>query len=71
MIDKDLKNLVMSRLETLPDDIEISVGDLGLFSKTDLIADVEAETEVGKKMIEIELRFMRDLVNGQLYQNLE
>jgi len=71
MIDKDLKNLVMSRLETLPDDIEISVGDLGSFSKTDLIADVEAETEVGKKMIEIELRFMRDLVNGQLYQNLE
>lgn len=71
MIDKDLKNLVMSRLETMPDDIEISVGDLGSFSKIDLIAGVEAETEVGKKMIEIELRFMRDLINGQLYQNLE
>jgi len=70
MMDQDLKNMVIGRLSTIPEGMEISVGSFGSFKKDDLIKNVKDETEVGKKMVDIELTYMKDLISGKLYKNL-
>ena len=69
-MDQDLKNMVIGRLLTIPEDMEISIGSFGSFKKDDLIKNIKDETEVGKKMVDIELTYMKDLISGKLYKNL-
>ena len=69
-MDQNLKNMVMGRLQTIPEGVEISVGNSGSFKKDDLIRNIKDETEVGKKMVDIELAYMKDLISGKLYKNL-
>ena len=63
-ISEDIKQLVILRLETLPSDKKISIGSYGDFRKEELIAHVEKEDEIGKKMVEVELEFLRALKKG-------
>jgi len=70
MIDQDLKNMVIGRLLSIPESMEISVGSFGSFKKDDLIRNIKEETEIGKKMVDIELTYLKDLISGKLYKNL-
>lgn len=63
-ISEDIKKLVVLRLETLPSDKKISIGSFGDFKKEELITHVKKEDEVGRKMIEIEMEFLRALKEG-------
>lgn len=63
-ISKEIKELVITRLETLPTDKKISIGGFGEFTKDELINNVKEESEVGKKIIEIELEFLRAFKKG-------
>ena len=63
-ISEDIKQLVILRLETLPSDKKISIGSYGDFIKEELVTHVEKEDEIGKKMVEIELEFLRALKKG-------
>lgn len=62
----EIKELVLARLETLPSNKKISIGSSGEFSKDELIAHVKKGDPVGKKIIDIELSFLRALKTGQL-----
>ena len=66
-LDEDIKQLVVARLRSLPPDREISIGADGSFKKEELIGHVEEEDSVGRKMIEIEMSFLRALKEGVLY----
>lgn len=65
--EQEIKAIVVARLQTLPDGKEISIGEKGDFTKEDLIKHVENGDEIGKKMIEIEMNFLRALKDGLLY----
>jgi len=60
-ISDEILNLVIARLETIPDNVEISIGGEGKFTVKELIERVRAQDEVGKKMIEIQLAYLRSL----------
>ena len=62
-----IKKLVVSRLDALPANVSISVGSEGHFNKVELIKQIENDTEIGKKMIEIELEYLRRLKEGIFY----
>lgn len=66
--DQEIKQLVIERLKTLPENTGISVGSMGDFNKAELIEHVEKGDEVGRKMIEVELNFLRGLKEGVLYE---
>ena len=68
MNEQEIKDLVVARLKTLPDDKSISVGSAGEFTKDDLIAHVEQGDKIGEKMIEIEMNFLQALKEGVLYE---
>lgn len=68
-INKDIQALVIERLRTLPDDKNISIGSDGEFTKEDLISHVEKRDDLGKKIIDIEMSFLRGLKEGILYDS--
>ena len=60
-ISEDIMNLVTARLETIPSNIELSVGNEGSFSVEELIERVKKQDDIGKKMIEMQLAYLRSL----------
>jgi len=69
-ISEDLKDLVIARLDVLPSDKRISIGSIGEFTKEELIDSVKEGNEVGRKIIELELNFLRALKDGTLLEEL-
>lgn len=65
-IKEEIKKIVIARLETLPPDKKISIGSAGDFSRDELIEKVKKGDPVGKKIIQIELEFLRSLKKGIL-----
>jgi len=63
----EIKNLVITRLETLPSDAVVSLGSNSEFTKDQIIESVRNGDENGKKMIEIEMTFLQGLKDGILY----
>ena len=59
-----IKKLAIIRLQTLPQNKKISIGSYGDFSKEELINHIKKGDEIGKKLIEIELKFLRALKEG-------
>ena len=66
-IQQDIKELVIIRLETMPSDKRISMQS-GEFSKEELIEHVKKEDKIGKKIIEVEMEFLRALKEGTIYE---
>ena len=61
-----LKELVLARLNVMPQDISISIGDKNLDKKA-LTEHVQSEDEIGNQMMEMELEFLQDLASGAIY----
>ena len=70
-IDEQVKKVVIANLQGLSPDLRMHIGSMGEFSREELIDNVEKETEVGTKIVEIQLNFLRSLKEGIFYgQNL-
>lgn len=67
-LSEDIKELVIFRLETLPANRKISIGSQGEFTKDELIDHVKKEDAVGKKIVEVELEFLRAIKEGVMYE---
>lgn len=64
---EEIKALVVERLKTLPSNMKISIGSKGSFTKENLIAKVKKGDATGKKIIEVELEYLRALKRGDLF----
>ncbi len=60
-MNEEIKQLVIARLEVLPEDTGISIGSDGEFTKGELIKRVEQGDEIGQKIIEVELNYLKGL----------
>lgn len=67
-INKEIKELIIARLDAIPQNKKISIGKYGDFTKEQLIENVKNDSEVGKKIIEIELEFLRAMKRGIVVQ---
>lgn len=65
--DESVKELVLTRLETLPSGAVISIGSGQELTKEELIKSVREGSDMGQKIIEIEMSFLQSLKNGILY----
>ena len=70
-ITKELKELVIARIEAYPKNFGISIGMDKDYSKNELIKNVEKETTVGKQIVEIEWEFLQDMIKGNIYNSLD
>ncbi|MBU4274837.1 hypothetical protein KKE19_03415 [Patescibacteria group bacterium] len=67
-IDEELKKIVIARLEVFPSDKKISIGSAGEFTKQEMIENIEKGTDVGEKIIEVELNYLQNLKEGIFYE---
>ena len=65
--DKDMKELVKARLNVLPENISVSIGKEGTFSRDELIDHVEKEDNIGQKVSQVEMEFLQAIKTGELY----
>ena len=64
---KDVRDLVKARLDTMPRNIKISIGSEGSFSKEELKEHVDKKDSIGEKIVEIDMEFLQALKRGVLY----
>lgn len=64
-----LKQLVLARLNVMPDGIRLSIGSSSDLTKQELIEYVKSEDEIGKQFMSMELEFLQDLASGAIYGN--
>lgn len=64
----EMKELVVARLKTLSPDKKLSVGSSGDFTRDELIEHVEKKDELGEKIIEIQMQYLRSLKEGIFYE---
>jgi hypothetical protein len=57
--DNEIRKLVLARLSVLSEDTIISVGSEGSFSRDELISSVETGDELGNKIAQIEMEWLR------------
>ncbi|MDP2860669.1 MAG: hypothetical protein Q8N98_03045 [bacterium] len=66
---KEIIELVKARLSIMPVDAVLSVGSDGEFNRDELIKEVENNTDMGKKIVEIQMQYLRLLKEGIFYAN--
>lgn len=64
---KEFKQLVLARLSTIPTDALLSIGKFGTFSRNQALKEIEEESETGKLLIKIQIRYLQKLKEGILY----
>lgn len=62
-ISQEIKDLVIARLEVLPEDTGISIGSAGEFTRDELIERVRQGDEIGQKIVQVELSYLKSLKN--------
>ena len=67
--DKEIRELVIERLKNLSSNLKVSIGSLGEFSKDELIKNVQEKNDVGKKIIEIQLEYLRAFKEGLFFKD--
>ena len=66
----ELKELVIARLDIMPPNFKLSIGNKGTFDKQELMEHVKKGDDVGKQIIEMQVNFIRALTSGRLTQTL-
>jgi len=61
---EEIKELIIARLMSMPENHKVSIGSSGEFDKYDLIEHVKKEDKIGEKIIEIQLHFLKRLKEG-------
>ena len=69
-VSNDVKELVIARLEVMPKNYKLSIGNKGTFSKEELIQHVEANDEIGSQIVQMQFNFIRALTSGRLIQTI-
>ncbi|MBI3955803.1 hypothetical protein HY339_00950 [Candidatus Gottesmanbacteria bacterium] len=67
-LQQQIKDLVIARILTLPEDVSLSVGDEDL-KREQLIEHVQKEDKIGKDIVDMQMEFIRDMASGALYEN--
>lgn len=67
-IDLELKEIILQRISSskLPDNIKLSVGSLSQepMSTQEIVEHIKKEDEIGKKIIQMELNYLKALKEG-------
>jgi len=62
------KEIVLERLRQAPLNIKVSFGNLdgNFLNRDELIGEVKKDTEIGKKIVEIQIEYLRSFKKGLL-----
>ena len=62
-----VKELVIARLSVMPSNRKVAIGNFGEFTREELIDHVKQEDEIGKKIAEVEISFLKAVAAGSIH----
>ena len=65
---EDFKELVIARIQSMPDGTTISIGGTDTVTKEDALKHIRSDDQIGKQMLEIEKAFFDLLKSGDIYK---
>lgn len=65
-LDPDIKKLVLWRIDAVPSNFKLSIGNQGTFDKEELKEHIEKEDEIGLEIVKMELKFIKDVSSGKI-----
>lgn len=68
--DDEIRNLVVERLSSISDESSLMIGGEIKLSKSDMIKSVKNGNDIGKKIIDMQMTYLRDLASGKLMENI-
>lgn len=68
--DQEIRNLVVERLKSISDESSLMIGGDKKLSKSDMIQSVQNGNDTGKKIIDMQMTYLRDLASGKLVENI-
>ena len=66
----DIKELVIARLDVMPSNYKLSIGDKGTFDKFELIDYVKEGDSIGQLVVNMQMNFIRALTTGKFIETL-
>ena len=70
-INPAIKKLILWKLNTeVPSNFRLSIGNKGTFTKNELMKSIEKEDDIGRTYINMEMKFIKALVSGELTDTL-
>ena len=66
-ISKLKRDITIARLRVLPSSRRVAIGNYGSFTKDELIGEVERDSAVGKKIVQIQMAFLTSMKDGGIY----
>ena len=68
--DQEIRNLVVERLKSISDESSLMIGGDKKLTKKDMIKSVKNGDEIGRKIIDMQMTYLRDLASGKLMENI-
>jgi len=70
-LNEEMKQLVIARIEAqVASNLRLSIGSSGSLSKEEMISHIKSGDEIGKRIVESHLRFLRAQISGQVTRAL-
>jgi hypothetical protein len=65
-----IKELVLARINIMPQNYKLSIGDKGTLTKDQMITHIKGESETGNQIIEMQMNFIKALTTGKLLETI-
>lgn len=65
-----LKQIVLRKIDTMPEKYKLSIGGEGSFNKVQIAEHVNKMDDLGRKILDMELRFIKALSRGEITKTL-
>ena len=63
-INENLRDLVIERIEVASPDLKLAMGSHGIFTKEEMIEHIKKGDEIGQKIIDSNLSFLKAVASG-------
>jgi len=67
---EELKELILARIEVMPSNLKLSIGNFGTFTKQELMEHVKKGDEEGKQIMQMQINFIKALTSGRFIETL-
>tara|TARA_Y100000294_G_C8381002_1_gene266747 strand:+ start:380 stop:622 length:243 start_codon:yes stop_codon:yes gene_type:complete len=68
--EKFLKDLVLARIDIMPQNFKLSIGNKGTFNKEQIMESVKRGDQIGKQVIDMQINFIKALTSGELTRTI-
>ncbi len=69
-ITPELQKLILARMEIMPPNFKLSIGDKGTFNKSQLMEHIQKGDDIGLQIIDMQMSFIRALTSGKLIETI-